>query len=317
MTSTERYHPNINGGYCYSSLAEHLQASDRIFALLGAGLSASSSLPTYQSPDCVWRGYEPRQIATHGFFEKYPAFVWLYYQHWRHIALKSRPNPAHFALAKLADRKPQFLAITQNIDGNVAHCTFKNVASLCLTDLELDLSQRACHTPSSLVPIHGSLFDLVCTNLSCKYVDVRNFTDPIVLYPGFSFDDNLSDLTSSLPIISLEDLPHCPRCKSGLLRPNIVRFGEQLPEDAVSRIESWLSEDTKIDLMLVVGTAASVSPAADYIDAAKERGARIAVFNIADYQEQSLCLQPEDWYFQGDAAVLVPEYLKGVIGDNF
>lgn len=33
------------------------------------------------------------------------------------MALKAHPNPAHFALAKLAQKKKGFLTLSQNVDG--------------------------------------------------------------------------------------------------------------------------------------------------------------------------------------------------------
>ncbi|THY24919.1 hypothetical protein D6D01_05271 [Aureobasidium pullulans] len=57
----------------------------------------------------------------------------------------------------------------------------------------------------------------------------------------------------------------------------------------------------------------TVSPAADYIDKAKEKGARIAVFN-AEFRRQALRLGEEDWFFEGDAGVMVPLLLGKVVG---
>jgi NAD-dependent deacetylase sirtuin 5 len=35
------------------------------------------------------------------------------------MALKAKPNPAHYALAELARKKPGFLTLSQNVDGNI------------------------------------------------------------------------------------------------------------------------------------------------------------------------------------------------------
>jgi len=47
----------------------------------------------------------------------------------------------------------------------------------------------------------------------------------------------------------------------GLLRPGVVWFGETLPEDTIEEVDSWIDQG-KIDLMLVIGTTATVYPAA-------------------------------------------------------
>jgi NAD-dependent deacetylase len=52
--------------------------------------------------------------------------------------------------------------------------------------------------------------------------------------------------------------PTCPSC-GGLLRPNVVWFGENLPADA---LESAYSLSMQADIMLCVGTSAIVQPAA-------------------------------------------------------
>ena len=94
-----------------------LLSSNRILALCGAGLSASSGLPTFRGSGGFWRNHDVRKIGTPGAFEEDPGHVWLFYNYRRHMALKASPNPAHFALAELARQKPNFLCLTQNVDG--------------------------------------------------------------------------------------------------------------------------------------------------------------------------------------------------------
>lgn len=99
------------------AFGEHLQASNRILALCGAGLSASSGLPTFRGAGGYWRTYDAMSLATPEAFHKDPSLVWQFYSYRRHMALKAQPNRAHFALAELARRKPNFLTISQNVDG--------------------------------------------------------------------------------------------------------------------------------------------------------------------------------------------------------
>jgi len=70
----------------------------------------------------------------------------------------------------------------------------------------------------------------------------------------------------------------------------------------------------KVDLMLVIGTRASVWPAAGYIEDTREKGARIAIINTEEPEEsqENLQLDECDWVFRGDAADIVPEILKDV-----
>ncbi|MHC1761694.1 MAG: Sir2 family NAD-dependent protein deacetylase [Negativicutes bacterium] len=49
----------------------------------------------------------------------------------------------------------------------------------------------------------------------------------------------------------------CPEC-GGLLRPDVVLFGESLPEDAWKLSQEW---SRKADLFVVIGSSLVVSPA--------------------------------------------------------
>ena len=206
----------------------------------------------------------------------------------------------------------------------------------------LGLSQRALHPSKQLHLLHGSLFDVKCTSFYCNYTRENDFTDPLVpaldipkmasgLHPsatdktgeeaakaihnalGTGEEVDISDASNPIPHLSEDDLPKCPKCKTGLLRPGVVWFGEALPERTLSEVDRWIAAGP-IDLCLVIGTSARVWPAAGYVDEARSQGARIAVCNM-DSNDTPGELHFGDWFFQGDAGVIVPEILKGVIGE--
>jgi len=198
--------------------------------------------------------------------------------------------------------------------------------------------------------LHGSLFDVKCTSFHCTHVE-QNFTDPIVPalaipkegsqpYPSSSDktgaeatsalygsmkqanaerkalrDLDISDDRVEIPQIPAEELPQCPKCGGGLLRPGVVWFGEPLPEKTMIVVDAWMRKPEKIDLILVIGTSARVYPAAGYIDEARAKGARVAVVNTDKADTGKNGLRKQDWFFQGDAGSTVPEILKAVIGD--
>lgn len=128
---------------------------------------------------------------------------------------------------------------------------------------------------------------------------------------------DISDDRVPIPELLIADLPHCPKCKQGLLRPGVVWFGETLPEKTISAVEDFIIESKKIDLILVIGTSAKVYPAAGYVDRARNKGARVAVVNMdrGDTPGGRGGLMKGDWFFEGDAGVIVPEILKSVVGD--
>lgn len=88
-------------------------------ALLGAGISAASGLPTFRGAGGFWRTYDAVDLATPEAFESHPDLVWQFYGFRRHMALKAQPNAAHYALAELAKRNKEFITLTQNVDGAV------------------------------------------------------------------------------------------------------------------------------------------------------------------------------------------------------
>ena len=103
--------------HSYNSFVTHLKSSTRILALFGAGLSAASGIPTFRGAGGFWRDHDAITLATPEAFYKDPSLVWQFYSYRRHMSLKARPNRAHVALARLAEKKPEYMAITQNIDG--------------------------------------------------------------------------------------------------------------------------------------------------------------------------------------------------------
>lgn len=291
-----------------ASFQAHLHNSTNILALLGAGLSASSGLPTFRGAGGLWRTHEATHLATPEAFAANPGLVWQFYSHRRHTALQAAPNPAHHALAALARNRPNFLALSQNVDG---------------------LSPRANHPAHALKLLHGSLFDVKCSDFFCNYEQKNNYTDPIV--PALAIPTGDIDQTSTearaaaeldiadgsvpIPELSCKDLPQCPQCKRGLLRPGVVWFGEMLPQAVLGDVEEWIADAQKIDLILVVGTSARVYPAAGFVNRARAKGARVAVVNMERNDVPAGGLGEGDWFFQGDAAEILPEILKSVIGE--
>ncbi len=69
--------------------------------------------------------------------------------------------------------------------------------------------------------------------------------------------------------------PRCPDC-GRLVRPGVVWFGESLPEAPLRAAEQAA---IACDVMLVVGTAGAVYPAAGLVFTAREAGARVVVLN--------------------------------------
>jgi hypothetical protein len=122
------------------SFQAHLNKSTRILSLLGAGISASSGLPTFRGAGGLWRTHNAVQLATPEAFSRDPGLVWQFYSHRRHMALQAKPNPGHYALAELARKKDGFMTLSQNVDGKPS--SFQQIPPL-ITDNIPKASPRA------------------------------------------------------------------------------------------------------------------------------------------------------------------------------
>lgn len=99
-----------------------------------------------------------------------------------------------------------------------------------------------------VVEIHGSLREIICQQCNRTYL--------------------APDIPGGNP-------PYCG-C-GGVLKPNTVLFGEQLPPEA---LEMAIRESSTCRVMLVIGTSAVVYPAAHLPVVAKQHGAKIVEINI-------------------------------------
>jgi NAD-dependent deacetylase sirtuin 5 len=295
----------------FTSFTATLRSSKRVFALVGAGLSASSGLATFRGNNTNWRGFEPQNLSDIDAFWKDPVLVWWFFSDRMRRAQDATPNRGHFALAKLAKKKNGFFAVNQNIDGQLQQLErFAQVLT------RTGLCQRAGFPEDQIAQVHGNLFGIKCSkNLKdredrCDYSSTAVYpVNDALTIPAAT---DISDASVALPAVSREQLPNCPVCNS-IMRPAVVLFGESTPRQITDRIYKFTSGGP-IDLMLVIGTSAVVLPAAMYIPVARNAGARVAYFNLEECEEEPGRVCAGDWMFAGDAAETVPECLKGIVG---
>jgi len=128
-----------------------------------------------------------------------------------------------------------------------------------------------------LLEIHGSIWEVRC--LAC----------------GVTKEDR----RVPLPIP-----PHCDTCQ-GLLRPNVVWFGESLNPEILRQAEAALA---RAQVMLVVGTSAVVQPAASFALWARQSGAAIAEINLDPTPLTAHC----DVALTGKAGEILPRLQEGL-----
>lgn len=157
-----------------------------------------------------------------------------------------RANPA-----KVWKMLMEMGALMEGVDPNEAHFALGELEKLGIVKMVITQNVDSLHQrggSSNVVEFHGNFRKMRCDN--CMKPFVR--------------ED-----------ISLEQLPPLCTC-GGPIRPDVVLFGEGIPPEAYSRA---FRAAEKCDLMLVVGTSASVAPASELPVIAKRRRAQIVEIN--------------------------------------
>jgi NAD-dependent deacetylase len=118
-----------------------------VAALTGAGISAESGLATFRDAQTgLWARFDPRELATPGAFARNPKLVWDWYAWRREHVAAVQPNAGHRALAELERRLPEFLLVTQNVDG-----LHQRAGSRKLVELHGNIDRVKCSREGTLV----------------------------------------------------------------------------------------------------------------------------------------------------------------------
>jgi NAD-dependent deacetylase len=101
------------------NLQNRFQQAQRVLVLTGAGVSAESGVPTFRGGGntAVWKGLPFEIISSASMLEKDLPAVWEWFNYRRELLTSLRPNPAHQAIADWQKKFPEFMLVTQNIDG--------------------------------------------------------------------------------------------------------------------------------------------------------------------------------------------------------
>ncbi|MCK4352341.1 NAD-dependent deacylase [candidate division WOR-3 bacterium] len=236
--------------------------------LTGAGISAESGIPTFRGKDGLWKNYRAEELATPYAFKSNPKLVWEWYNWRREIISKAKPNKAHYAIAELETIYKDFILITQNVD---------------------DLHRRA--GSKKIIELHGNIFRTRCSECGKKH---GNTHPPAGCRAGMK-------TRIDTEVGGIHKLPICD-C-GGLLRPDIVWFGESIPN-----IEEAFSESSECDFMLVVGTSGIVEPAASLPRIAKSNGAFVLEINLAE----TPITQVADYSIFDKAGKILPELINSI-----
>jgi NAD-dependent SIR2 family protein deacetylase len=227
----------------------------RVFVLTGAGCSTASGIPDYRDEDGAWKRRPPvmyqafrSQEAT---YRRYWARA---YAGWPRFT-GARPSAAHHALAAWERSGAVAQLVTQNVDG---------------------LHQKA--GSREVIDLHGRLDVVVC--LGCGARSSRaavqtalsgtnpDWTATATTAPDGDADIDAAAVESFAP-------PRCEIC-GGLLKPDVVFFGENVP---TARYEAARDALAGAAALLVAGSSLMVYSGFRFVRQAHEAGLPIAIVN--------------------------------------
>jgi NAD-dependent SIR2 family protein deacetylase len=260
-------------------LAGFIEAHPRLFVLGGAGISTASGIPDYRDRDGGWKRTPP--ITLQAFIGDALARSRYWARSlvgWRRFGV-ARPNAAHHALAALERDGRVALLVTQNVDG---------------------LHQAAGH--AAVVDLHGRLDRVRC--LGCERRTARaQFQQELerrnpewLAFDALDAPDGDADLEG----LAFERfvVPDCDDC-GGLLKPDVVFFGENVPRERFERATHALED---ADAMLVVGSSLMVYSGYRFARAAAQAGKPIAALNLGRTRADDLLALK----IEADAAEILP-----------
>lgn len=256
----------MTGGRAESPELVALLADRRIAVLTGAGISTDSGIPDYRGPESP-----PSNPMTIRQFIGDPAFRQRYWARnhvgWRHMD-DTLPNAGHRALAALEDASVVNGVITQNVDLLHTKAGSRNVINL-----------------------HGTYARVVC--LSCGSTMTRaalaerlealnpGFVERAEAIGGLAVAPDADAVVADTASFRYLDCESC----GGMLKPDIVYFGESVPKDVVTQAYSLVERS---GALLVVGSSLTVFSGYRFVRHAAALGIPVAIINRGDTRGDAL-----------------------------
>jgi NAD-dependent SIR2 family protein deacetylase len=229
----------------------------RLFVLTGAGCSTDSGIPDYRDADGGWKRAQP--VTLQAFLSD----LHMRRRYWARSLIgwrwfgQAKPNAAHRALAQLEQQGRIELLVTQNVDR-----LHQAAGSTQVIDLHGRLDQVRCMDNGHVVSREDMQVDLLQRNPDWTDLDARTAPDGDADLEGVDFSNF--------------EIPPCPHC-GGLLKPDVVFFGESVPKD---RVTAAMQAVHQADAALIIGSSLMVYSGYRFAEAAAIAGKPIAAVNL-------------------------------------
>ena len=249
----------------YSGLQDFLGRHERLFILTGAGCSTRSGIPDYRDAEGQWKRAHPVTYQAFMGDEKTRRRYWARSLIGWRLVRQAEPNDAHRALARLEAAGRSELLLTQNVDR-----LHQAAGSERVIDLHgrIDLVRcMDCEQRSPRVELQDEL-----GRLNPDWLDL-DATEA----PDGDADLERADFSSFV-------IPPCRRC-GGLLKPDVVFFGENVPRD---RVDAAFGHLDNADAMLIVGSSLMVYSGFRFVERAASLGKPLAAVNLGRTRADAL-----------------------------
>jgi NAD-dependent SIR2 family protein deacetylase len=246
-------------------LVEFVERHQRLFVLTGAGCSTASGIPDYRDANGDWKRAPPVMLqhflADAHTRQRYWARSLI---GWRRMHA-ARPNDTHRALAALEREGRVEQLVTQNVDG-----LHQAAGSRDVIDLHGRIDVVRCMGCEQRVSRAGVQAELVRRNPAFAALDAR---------PAPDGDADLEAVD-----YGAFEVPPCAAC-GGVLKPDVVFFGEGVPKDRVARTMAALDRS---DAMLVVGSSLMVYSGYRLVAAMAQAGKPVAAVTLGRTRADNL-----------------------------
>lgn len=237
-------------------LIEFVHQHPRLLVITGAGCSTAAGIPDYRDENGAWKQREPMRFHV---FTGDPVARKRYWARsmlgWRTMA-HAQPTAAHHALAQLERAGRINLLVTQNVDG-----LHQAAGSTNVVDLHGRIDTVCCLGCGARSPRRALQEELMTRNPDWLALDARSLADGDADLEGRDF--------------AAFDVPDCPAC-GGLLKPDVVFFGESVPRDRVAAVREALAQ---ADAVLVAGSSLMVYSGYRFVEEAVAGSKPVAAIN--------------------------------------